>query len=143
MSRRRHKKYTPRPARPPAMVALNITPELGIAQRAAIEGLRGGWADKPQFNALAECCNFLAHGAKVTSDDEAERMADFGSEALASIRARFFKVGKFGASGEELQALVVMIDYSDDWWSRQSGDAFHRAYLAMEAENAAAERAAA
>lgn len=122
---------------------MQITPEVGIAQRMALQGLRAGWADKAQFNTLGECCNLLSHGAVLRQDREADQVADLGSAALANIMDRYRKTKRIGASGDEIRALEAMVDFAEDWWNRQGGSTFHAAYVAMQAENAKAERVAA
>lgn len=132
MSRRKH--YTPRDVRVPTLIALQVTPEVGIAQHMAVTALTDGWADKAQFNALGECCNLLAHGAHLKQDDEAERMAELGELALGGIKDRYLSTGLFTALDDELKALKAMVEYSEDWWNRKGGTLFHAAYVAMRQE---------
>jgi len=131
----RNKRYRARDVRVPTIIALQVTPEVGIAQHMALTSLTDGWADKAQFNALAECCNLLAHGAKLKQDDEADKVADLGESALSNIKDRYLSTGLFTALDDELQALLAMIQFSEDWWNRQGGATFDAAYQAMRAED--------
>lgn len=139
---RRHKRYTPRDVRVPTIIAMQVTPEVGIAQHMALTALIGGWADKPQFNALGECCNLLAQGAYIKQDTKADQIAELGSAALDNIKARYIETGRFGATGDEVRALTAMVEFSEDWWNRQGGSTFHDAYQAMRREELEARAAA-
>lgn len=131
----RRKRYIPRDIRVPTLIALQVTPEVGISQHLALTSLLGGWAGEAQFNALGECCNLLAHGASLKKDNEADRMSDLGEAALSNIKERYLSTGLFTATAEEVSALTAMVEFSEDWWNRQGGTAFHDAYRAMRQED--------
>ena len=134
----RRKRYIPRDIRVPTLIAMKVTPEVGISQHMALTALVGGWAGKAQFNALGECCNLLAQGADIEQDKEADNMAGLGEAALSNIKERYLSTGLFTSTDEDIGALTIMVEFSEDWWNRRGGTTFHAAYTAMRAEEATA-----
>lgn len=129
---RKHSNRRVRPCNPPTLVALHCAPDVGITERLAVEGISGGWATTTHFNQLLECADLLLLAAtEKKADDEAE-IAHLGRTALANIRDRYYQTKRIGATGEELKALRVLVDISEDWWKRQSGALFKEAVEALD-----------
>lgn len=141
MSRRQ--KRTPRPARCPTLVAMHLAPEVGIAERMAVEAVAGGWAEAHHFNILADCHDLLALAADYRKDQQVLAVVDLSAIALLNIKDRYVERNKFGATGDELQALRVLVDVSEDFWKRQSGELFRAANEELDRSRGYDRRAAA
>ncbi|MDO8934198.1 MAG: hypothetical protein Q7U97_17540 [Rhodocyclaceae bacterium] len=123
---RRHKRV-PRPARCPVMVAMHLAPEVGITERIAVDAIAGGWAQTCHFNVLADCHDLLALAADYKDDKQTLAIVELSGIALLNMMDRFGRRGVIGASGEELKALRVLVNVSEDFWNRQSGELFRAA----------------
>lgn len=109
---------------PPTMVAMHNAPEVSTQERIAVLALTSDWGTTSHFNTLLDCQHMLMFGANEKGDDEAMELAKFADIAMKSIRARWIETGKLGATGEEIKALRLMVDYSESFWKRTSGLAF-------------------
>lgn len=108
----------------PTMVALYLNPEVSLQERQCIEALRGGWATTDHFNVLADCRDMLSLAAAERRDDEVQAVCDLGFVALENMKERYAEKNRIGATGDELQALTLMVDVSEDFWKRQTGTLF-------------------
>lgn len=122
-------------ARTPCLVALALVPELGIAERMSIEAIRGGYATTDHYDTLADCRNMLTLGMTIRRDQSIKPACDLGLIALQNIRDREKLTGKIGATGNELNALLLMVGTSEDWWPRQGGTVFAQAYRIMKSRD--------
>ena len=109
----------------PGLVAQSSNPEYETRLRMAVIALRDGWMERRHFNDLADTLDMLQIGIGSYSQqkpDPATRVAiDVCREAMSSIRERYFEKGKFGATGEEMKAMQLLVDVSIDFWNRRSG----------------------
>lgn len=128
---RKHLKRVVRRATAPTMVALLLNPEVVLQERQCIEALRGGWATTDHFNVLADCRDMLSLAAAEKRDAATQAVCELGFVALDNLKQRYAKVKRIGATGEELQALMALVDVSEDFWKRQSGGLFVDADKAM------------
>lgn len=117
---------------PPTLVAMQLAPEVSISERMAIVLMKQGSASTSHFNILLDCQHMLTFGAADKHDEEAINVAQFSDIAMKSIRDRHRKTGKLGATGEEIKALQLLVDYSESYWKRTSGTAFADAYKALD-----------
>lgn len=109
----------------PAMVLLATTPELGLAERGAIEALRGGWADYQNcYQVIADCHGMLLLAMMEKPCASTKAACDIGYIAIMNIHDRRQETGKYGATGDELAVLELLFDASEDYWKRQSGSLF-------------------
>lgn len=125
-------KRIPRPVRCPTLVAMHLAPEVELAERMALQAFLGGWADEAQFNVMADCRDLLALAAYAKDVKDILAVCDLAYVALISIKDRYADKRRMGASGDEMQALRVLIDVSGDFWRRQSGELFRAAHAALE-----------
>ena len=116
----------------PTLVALAIRPEVETAERTALMGLTSSWGNTSHFNVLLDCQQMLVLAASHKHDDEAVKMGQAADVALKNIRDRWHKTGRVGVTGDERAMLGALIDYSADWWRRQSGALFADAYIALD-----------
>lgn len=126
----------------PTMVALYLNPEVSLQERQCIEALRGGWATTDHFNVLADCRDMLSLAAAERRDDETQAVCDLGFVALENMKLRYAEKKRIGATGDELQALTLMVDVSEDFWKRQTGTLFVDADKALMKAREAYRRAA-
>ncbi len=130
MSRKRCKRVHRRVVAP-TMVAMHLNPEINIQERMSVAALRGGWATTDHFNLLADCRDMLILAANEKNDRAAIAACDLAGIALMNMKDRHAKLGKIGATGDELQALDLLVDVSEDFWKRQSGGLFIDAEAAL------------
>lgn len=123
-----------RPASEPALIRLATNPEIGIAERMAIQAMRGGWADyQNSYRVLADCHGVLTLGVKRKKDDSLKGVLQLAMIALLNIYDRHAKTKKVGATGDELQALELLVDVFEDYWKRQSASALELAIVQLRA----------
>ena len=121
-----------RPASEPALVRLSTNPEIGIAERMAIQAMRGGWADyQNSYRVLADCHGILAIGLQRKKDTSLDGVMKLAMIAMLNVYDRYIKTKKVGATGDELQALELLVDVSEDYWKRQSASALELAIVQL------------
>ena len=130
MSRKRCKRVIRR-ALAPTIVALHLNPEVCLQERGAVLAVRGGWATTDHFNVLADCRDMLMLAANEKSDSSAIAACTVAGIALMNMKDRHAEKGKIGATGDEIQALELLVDASEDFWKRQSGGLFVDAEAAL------------
>ena len=115
----------------PTIIAYSLNPEVTIQERAAVLALRGGWAEGSHYNVLADCRDMLMLAASEKHDKAVIGVCDLAGVALLNIKDRYAEKKRFGATGDELRALELLCDVSEDWWKRQSGGLFIDAEAAL------------
>ncbi len=130
MTKRR--KRIPRPARCPTIVAMALAPEVELTERMALEGFLRGWADRGQFNILADCRDLLTLAAAHKGDAATLAVCEAAGIALENIRDRYHVKARMGCTADERAALVALVDVAGDFWKRQSGELFRAANVALD-----------
>lgn len=130
MSRKRCKRVVRR-ATAPTLVALHLNPEVCLTERSAVLAVRGGWATTDHFNVLADCRDMLMLAANERDDKSAIAACTVAGIALMNMKDRHKEKGRIGATGDEIQALELLVDASEDFWKRQSGALFVDAEAAL------------
>ena len=128
---RKRSKRTVRRIVAPTIVAYCLNPEVTIQERAAVLALRGGWAEGCHYNVLADCRDMLMLAASEKHDKAVIGVCDLAGVALLNIKDRYNEKKRFGATGDEIRALELLCDVSEDWWKRQSGGLFIDAEAAL------------
>lgn len=129
---RKQSKRRIRPASEPAMVRLAMNPEIEVTERLAIQAMRGGWSDyHNSYKVLADCHGILTIGTRRKNDISLRGVLQASQIALLNIYDRYFKTKKFGATGDELHALEMLVDVAHDFWARQSSTALEIAIDAL------------
>ncbi len=116
----------------PMVVATYLAPEVAGRDRVAVMAITQGWATLEHLNVLLEAQQMLLFGGERTNDNDAMEMSRFAQIAIANIRDRMKEKGRIGATGEEIKALRLMVDYAEEWWKRQSGGTFADASSAVD-----------
>lgn len=122
-------------AKIPMMVVMHGIQDLSLTERLSVEAFAGGWANTDHFDNLADCRNIMTLAAAERDDKQTLAICELALVALSSIKDRYARTGKFGGTGEEIQALRVLVDVSEDFWKRQSGATFTRHYSALKRLN--------
>ena len=105
----------------PAMATLHCDPRTELIWHTAIEALKGGYATSAHYRQLADCQSMLSLACREKPDASAAAVADTAFIAMSNIFQRNQQTQRWGASGEELNALYIMVDFAQDYWRRQSG----------------------
>lgn len=119
----------------PMMVVMHTVTELSLTERQSVEAFAGGWATTDHYDNLADCRNIMTLAAAEREDQQTLAVCELAMHALLGVKERHQRTGKMGASGEELQALRLLADTSEDFWLRQSGGLFERHYMALKKLN--------
>jgi hypothetical protein len=128
---KKHCKRTPIHTCAPMLVLVSVRRDIALAERLSVQAFVDGTATTTEFDNLADSRDMLAFAVEQHSDETVEVAAELGLHALLAIMERHVKTGKLGVSGEELKALKVMADVSEEFWKRQSGALFARCYKAL------------
>lgn len=115
----------------PTLVAYYLNPEVSTQERMAVVAIREGWAEPSHFDVLADCRDMLALAAAEKNDRPTLAVCELGLVALQNIKDRYLERKRIGASGDELQAILALVDVSEDFWKRQSGSLFIDAEAAL------------
>jgi len=114
-SARPRKRYRPQPYGLPATIRYSESDEtrLQLAPHVDLERLRSGTADAEAWSTLATRVNW---GAVLASRHHPEAVAlmEAAARALAAVHARHARVGRWGASGPEFNALADALVVVDD-----------------------------
>jgi hypothetical protein len=123
------------------LVVLETNPDFGITERVSADAFLGGWQTPDHFDCLADCRDILLIAASARADDGTLGVCKLAGVALLNLKDRHKATGRLVPTGDELQALRVLVDTSEDFWRRQSGDLYSRAYGALQ-KHRTAQRAA-
>jgi hypothetical protein len=119
----------------PMMVVMHTVTDLSLTERQSVEAFAGGWATTHHFDNLADCRNIMTLAAAERDDKQTLAVCELAMHALLGVKERHQRTGKMGTTGEELQALRLLADTSEDFWLRQSGGLFERHYMALKKVN--------
>lgn len=105
----------------PAMATLHCDPRTELIWHTAIEALKGGYATAAHYRQLADCQSLLSLACREKPDSSASTIADAAFVAMSNVFQRNLSTGRWGATGEELNTLYILVDFAQDYWRRQSG----------------------
>lgn len=115
----------------PMLVVMATVPELSITERMSVEAFAGGYATTHHFDNLADCRDLLTLAATERHDNQVLHVCELGLVTLLNIKDRYTAKGRMGTAGDELRALRLLADTSEDFWLRQAGGVFERHYRAL------------
>jgi hypothetical protein len=107
-----------------------LSPEPQIMLLTALNAFRQGWAGPPHFDIMLDTRDLLLLASKAKKENAIVEAARAFNVALANIRESW-DGSKFSYTDDELNALQMLVDISNDFWARQSGNLFHMAYRAL------------
>ncbi len=128
---RKHCKRQHRRCAAPTLVAYLLNPEVSTQERMAVIAIKSGWATTAHFDVLADCRDMLALAAAEKRDQDTLTICELSLIALQNIKDRYLAKNRIGATGDELAALQVLVNVSEDFWKRQSGSLFIDAEAAL------------
>ena len=123
------RKRKSRPIAIPCLVLSQIVPDSQIALLTALNAFREGWATPTHFDVMLDTRDLLLLGASAKEDEGVMAVCRAANIALANIQDSYN--GAFKFDQEELNALVILVDISNDFWNRQSGSLYRAAYTAL------------
>lgn len=115
----------------PTLVAYFLNPEVSTQERMAVLAIQMGYALPAHFDVLADCRDMLALAAAEKNDTQTLTVCELGLIALQNVKDRYQETRRLGATGDELQALLLLVDVSEDFWKRQPGSLFVDAEAAL------------
>ena len=124
---RKRSKRQVRPAEIPCIVMSHLAHETQIILLTALNAFRQGWAQPAHFDVMLDTRDLLLLAAKAKKENDLVEAARAINIALANIRESW-DGAKFSYTDDELNALQMLVDISNDFWARQSGNLFHMAY---------------
>lgn len=128
---RKHCFRTRRREAAPTLVAYYLNPEVSTQERMSIIAIAQGFATEAHFDVLADCLDMLGMASAEKNDVQTTTACEIALVAMQNIKERYFKRHRIGATGDELRALQLLVDVSEDFWKRQSGSLFIDAEAAL------------
>lgn len=127
MKKRSHRQR--RPKRAPCLIAVGMNVKHEAGMLAAVQAFRRGEASAYNFLDLCDTRDItvIAYNMQGRHVDGLVPVLDAAYIALANIRDRREETGRFGASGDELATLALMVNTYTNFWLAQSGDLYGRA----------------
>lgn len=87
----------------------------------ALESICCGDGRKDHIDTILRELHLLQFAADHRNNETAKKICELAQVALGNMIDRVKRSGRVGISGEEKKAVEVMLDYSRDFWARQSG----------------------
>lgn len=127
---RKQSKRQVRSAEIPCIVMGHIAPEAQIVLLTALNAFVQGWAHPSHFDVMLDTRDLLLLAAKAKQENDTIEAARAINVALANIKDSWDGT-KFDVSEDEINALKMLVDISNDFWARQSGNLFQMAYKVL------------
>lgn len=111
----------------PALIFRHLNQnQLEMRERMMYLAFQRGYADPHHYYTLVDIANILMMAG--SSDQSRQYARDYVKTKIEplidSIRSRFTRTEKIGASGPELQIIRELIDFNVEFWKRQPGELF-------------------
>lgn len=110
----------------PVLIQSYIQPEVETKQYACVLAFTNGFANQEHFDTLLLTMNLLLVAGQ--TDKKRKYAVNFAfndiKPQLQSIKDRVYKSGKFVVNSEELTAIKKLIDFSREFWQRQTGQLY-------------------
>jgi len=117
---------------PPMLVTSMVQPDVMMTEYLAIEAFKSGYAGTTHWNTLNSCRDMLIAAAHEKGDQDVLKVTSVAGIALDNIKARYLTTERMGVTGEELKALSLLVETSDDFWKRQSGQLYRQAVATVD-----------
>lgn len=115
----------------PPMVALLGDSSVGLLQHEALEAFAEQRASEDHFDTLLDCRAILLLAATHKQDEGVLAVCDVAGMALDNVRDIYNAEQRIVATEVELQAFTILVQVSEDFWSRTSGLLFEAATHAL------------
>lgn len=126
-----HIKHTA--AQPPGIVCISLDQRYETRLRMSVSAFRAGIAGKDHFLDLCDTHDLLAlaNSMAMRPVPGVPEVCKAAEIAILNIHDRELQAGKWGVTGDESAALVLLADTAISFWSAQSGELFRLAYRRM------------
>ena len=108
--------------------------QVELTERLAVQAFSAGYATVDHFDTLADMQGLLLLAG--TTSPERKKFAIYARDVfgpvLSTIKARYFKLGKFGVNAEELKVLRGFVSIYRDFWLRQPTELFISSCIALQ-----------
>lgn len=123
---------TVRSKAPSMLVTSLVQPDVLMTEYLAIEAFRAGYASTTHWNVLNSCRDMIIAAAHEKGDQGVLKVTAVAGIALDNIKTRYLTTERMGVTGEELKAISLLVEVSDDFWKRQSGGLYQQAVATVE-----------
>lgn len=110
----------------PMLVQKHLKPSLETKQYACVLAFTNGVAEQNHYDTILFESNLLLVAGQ--TDRKKKYAVDFVQgkvqPALQSMKERVYKTGKFGVNADELMAIKRLIDFSREFWKKQTGQLY-------------------
>lgn len=126
-----HIKHTA--AQPPGIVCISLDVRYETRLRMSVTAFTGGFAGKDHFLDMCDTHDLLAlaNSMAMRPVPGVPEVCKAAEIAILNIHDRELQTGKWGVTGDESAALVLLADTAISFWSAQSGEMFRVAYQQM------------
>ena len=111
----------------PMLVQKHLKPSIETKQYACVLAFTNGVAQQDHYDTLLFELNLLLVAGQ--TDKKKKYAVDFATNelrpALESVKQRVKNTGKFGVNAEELMAIKKLIDFSREFWKKQTGQLYN------------------
>lgn len=110
----------------PMLVQKHLKPSLETKQYACVLAFTNGVAGQDHYDTILFESNLLLVAGQ--TNKKKKYAVDFVQgevqPALQSMKERVHKTGKFGVNADELMAIKRLIDFSREFWKKQTGQLY-------------------
>ena len=111
----------------PMLVQKHLQTDIETKQYACVLAFTHGVANQNHFDTLLFELNLLLVAGQ--TDKKRKYAVDFATNtlrpALESVKQRVKSTGKYGVNSDELLAIKKLIDFSREFWNKQSGQLYN------------------
>lgn len=102
-----------------------------LHERLCLNALMQGWGNNDHFNLLLDSLHMVILAAEAKKDRGMLDICEAAKVAMANVRIRRETTGKLGGTSDELAAIGIFLDASEDFWKRTSGYVYNDAFQAL------------
>ena len=110
----------------PMLVQKHLKPSLETKQYACVLAFTNGVAEQSHYDTILFESNLLLVAGQTDKNKKyaVTFIQDEVQPALRSMKERVYKTGKFGVNYDELMAIKRLIDFSREFWKKQTGQLY-------------------
>lgn len=111
----------------PMLIQKHLQPTIETKQYACVLAFTNGVAGQDHYDTLLFELNLLLVAGQ--TDKKKKYAVEFATKelrpALESVKQRVKNTGKFGVNADELLAIKKLIDFSREFWNKQTGQLYN------------------
>ena len=110
----------------PMLVQKHLQPSHETKQYACVLAFTNGVAEQSHYDTILFESNLLLVAGQTDKNKKyaVTFIQDEVQPALRSMKERVYKTGKFGVNYDELMAIKRLIDFSREFWKKQTGQLY-------------------